>query len=112
MPQPKTLTVTITAYRPIPDQTDNTPNWTSVDSPAIMGICAVSRDLLNDGRVRYGDLIEIPGVGVYKVMDIMNIRHKNWVDILVYNHTQEKLIGFRQFVEIKVLQNARTKVNS
>lgn len=97
------ISVTVTAYRPLAKYTDKTPNWTSLGSPAVMGICAVSQDLLENHTFRYNDLISIPDLGVYKVMDAMNKRHTNWVDILVYTHKQELIIGKRQNVLVRRL---------
>ena len=99
----KELVLTVTSYRPIPAQTDSSPNWTSTGSPAVMGICAASRDLLSDGRLHYGDIVEVPKLGVYKVMDTMNKRHKNHIDILVYTVTQERIVGWRKQVSVKVI---------
>lgn len=99
------LVVTVTAYRPIKAQTDSSPNWTSVGTPAIMGICAASRDLLESGQLNYGDIVSVPKLGVYKVMDTMNARHKKHIDILVYTKAQERIVGWRKQVLI-------TKVNA
>lgn len=99
------IEVTVTSYRPIKSQTDSTPDHTSIGTPAIMGICAASRDLLESGTLNYGDLIDVPGLGIYKVMDTMNNRHTKHIDILVYNITQERLVGWRKSQRVKVLPN-------
>lgn len=98
--KPVELSVTVTAYRPIKAQTDNSPNWTAVGTPAVMGICAASRDLLESGQLNYGDIISVPKLGAYKVMDTMNARHKRHIDILVYTAIQEKIVGWRKNVLI------------
>jgi 3D (Asp-Asp-Asp) domain-containing protein len=95
----------VTAYQPVKAQTDSTPFITSVGSPAVMGICAVSQDMLHDGRIVYGDLVDVPGIGVFKVQDTMNKRFTNSVDILVHDLTQVKLIGKRHNVRIRVIYN-------
>ena len=103
------LLVTVTAYRPIRTQTDSSPNWTSTGTPAVMGICAASRDLLESGQLNYGDIISVPKLGVYKVMDTMNIRHKKHIDILVYTKVQEQIVGWRKNVLIvRVTCNDKT----
>ena len=91
----KWVTVKVTAYRPIKSQTDSTPDFTSINTPAVMGVCAVSQDLLKTGAFHYGDVILVPGLGTYLVMDTMNARHKQSVDILVYTRHQEKIVGVR-----------------
>lgn len=97
--------VKVTAYRPIKSQTDSTPDFTAVNTPAIMGVCAVSQDLLKDGVFKYGDIVLVPGLGVYAVMDTMNARHKKSIDILVYTRLQEKIVGIRPETLIKKLRS-------
>jgi 3D (Asp-Asp-Asp) domain-containing protein len=104
----KNIVVTITAYRPIAKQTDNSPNFTSINTPAVMGVCAVSQDLLAEGAVNYGDLILIPNLGIYMALDTMNARHTKHIDILVYTYKQEKIIGIRKDVGIVVIENELT----
>jgi len=99
------ISVKITAYRPIASQTDTSPDFTSINTPAVMGICAVSQDLLSDGIFNYGDILIVPGLGVYTVMDTMNIRHKKSIDILVYTRNQEKIVGVRPKTLIKKLRS-------
>lgn len=94
--------VTITAYRPVKKQTDASPNWTSIGMPSIQGNCAVSQDLLSNGTVNYGDLLDTP-LGVFKVHDCMNQRYKQHIDILVYTHSQEKLVGWRKHQSIQII---------
>jgi 3D (Asp-Asp-Asp) domain-containing protein len=98
------ITVDVTAYRPIRSQTDGSPNHTSIGTPALMGICAVSQDLIKAGKVNYGEMLFVPGLGLYLVMDTMNPRHTNHVDILVYTKTQEKLVGWRKCQVVKILR--------
>ena len=102
----ETMSLTVTAYRPIAKQTDSSPNWTSVGTPAVMGVCAVSRDLLNSGALLYGDLVEVSNLGVYKVFDTMNIRHKQHIDILVYTVTQERIVGWRRNVTVRKIKRS------
>ena len=104
------LVVTVTAYRPIEAQTDSSPNWTSIETPAVMGICAASRDLLRSGELKYGDVVSVPQLGVYKVMDTMNIRHKKHIDVLVYTKAQERIVGWRKNVPItRIVSNDRNR---
>ena len=101
---PTYLQVTVTAYRPEKKFTDSSPHWTSVGSPTVMGMCAVSQDLLQNGTVQYGDNLDVPGLGVFKVLDTMNPRHRNHVDILVYTKAIERCVGWRRGVSVKVLR--------
>lgn len=96
------IVVTITGYQSRKQYTDTSPLFTSIGSPAIGGICAVSQDLLANGTVHYNDVIEIHGLGMFKVLDTMNPRHTNHVDVLVRNKNEEKVIGWRKHQNITV----------
>jgi len=88
------LDVTITTYNPTKAQCDDTPLITScrahIDTFALrreeLKWCAVSRNLLE--TYHYGDTIEVfikdghMYNGRYKVMDTMNKRFTNYIDIL------------------------------
>lgn len=90
-----TMMVTLTYYQPVPEQCDSTPLITADNSRIDLDKlargeikwCAVSQDLRD--RLPFGSSISIPGLGVYKVRDVMNPRHRNRVDILV--HPDKKL---------------------
>jgi 3D (Asp-Asp-Asp) domain-containing protein len=98
------LLVTMTAYRPVAQQTDDSPTWTSIGDRATKFGVAVSQDMLKDGRVKYGDVLYIPGVGYRIVNDCMNARHKNRIDVLVFTHAEEKKIGERRNVRVYRLE--------
>jgi 3D (Asp-Asp-Asp) domain-containing protein len=98
------IEVSITSYRPIKTQTDSSPNWTSIGEPAVMGNVAASQDLLADGTLHYGDVVLITGLGVFRVNDTMNARHKRHLDILVYTKTQERCVGWRKDVKVRILK--------
>ena len=80
--------VTLTVYNPVESQCDDTPlitaNGTKIDLEKLkkgeIKYCAVSRDLLSE--IPYGSIIYIEGHGEYEVVDTMNKRFKNRVDIL------------------------------
>ncbi len=87
--------MTVTSYRPIESQTDDSPTITSIgDMTTKFGI-AVSQDLLKDKRVKYGDILFIEGYGYRVVNDCMAARHKNAVDLLVLTYAEEKAVGIR-----------------
>lgn len=96
--------LTVTSYRPIPAQTDDSPTWTSIGDRTTRFGCAVSQDLLKSGRVHYGDIIFIQGFGYRVVNDTMNIRHKNHVDLLVLTRDEEKAVGIRHINVYKVAE--------
>ena len=104
-------TLTITSYMPVPEQTDSSPNWTSIGQHVHeMGV-AVSQDLLASGEACYGDVVGIPGYGLKVVNDVMGeTKCAVWVgaecvkrvpirrafDILVFTKKQEAAVGVRR----------------
>lgn len=97
-------TMTLTSYRPIAEQTDDSPTYTSIGDRTTKFGCAVSQDLLKDGLVAYGDVLYVPGYGFRIVNDTMNARHKKHVDLLVFTHNEEKAVGVRHLKVFKVSQ--------
>lgn len=95
-------TLTLTSYQPIPSQTDSSPTWTSIGDRTTRYGCAVSQDLLKSGRVRYGDILYIPGYGYRVINDTMNKRHKNHVDLLVNTRDEEKAVGVRHIAVYRI----------
>lgn len=105
--------LTVTSYRSVPNQTDDTPFHTATGERVSVRGCAVSRDLLKrwGGPLDYGDLLYIDGVGFRFVNDCMAMRHKNAVDIWVETLTDEKRIGVRKNIAVYVVrrnQNGQT----
>lgn len=89
-------TLQITAYRPIPSQTDDSPTWTSIgDRTTIYGM-AVSQDLLRKGVVKYGEILCVDGGPCRVVNDCMGYKARRSVDLLVITHAQEKAIGLHR----------------
>lgn len=78
------LNVTATAYNSVSAQTDSTPDvaaWGDRLTPSTKAI-AVSRDLLNQYGLSYGDRVEIKGMqGEFKVLDKMHPRWRKKIDI-------------------------------
>ncbi|MFW5450493.1 MAG: 3D domain-containing protein [Methylophagaceae bacterium] len=81
--QSKSLEVTATAYTSSPNETDSTPYlaaWGNTLKPGMKAI-AVSRDLLELGLTN-GVEVSIEGLdGSYKILDKMNKRWTNKIDI-------------------------------
>ena len=84
--------LTPTAYRSVPSQTDSSPFITATGEKVHNRGIAVSQDLLkkNGGPLDYGDLVYIEGVGYKFVFDCMNKRHKNRIDIWKATYREEK----------------------
>jgi 3D (Asp-Asp-Asp) domain-containing protein len=93
----------VTAYRSVPQQTDDSPFYTSIGHKTHPYGIAVSQDLLKSGKVKYGDYLCVDTQGCYVVNDTMNPRHINSVDIWVANYAAEKAIPpqRRQVVRVR-----------
>ena len=84
--------VTLTCYRPIKEECDDSPLVTSDGSTINLGHlksgnikwCAVSRDLLYLFPKDKPRKIWIEGYGIYEVKDVMSRRHKHSVDLLIH----------------------------
>jgi len=85
-------TLTCTAYRSVPTQTDDTPYVTSIGHRVNPTVIAVSQDLLKDGIVKYGDVVYVEGTGYRIVQDCMNKRHKKRIDLWVGSKDEESKI--------------------
>lgn len=95
------LEVTATAYTSTRSQTDSTPflaAWNNVLKPGVKSI-AVSRDLLKKGLTN-GSKVTISGLpGEYLVLDKMNKRWENKIDIYMgKNHKKAKEWGKQKVV--------------
>jgi len=87
----------VTSYRSVPNQTDDSPNYTSIGEHVNNHGVAVSRDLLKrgGGPLNYGDLVYIEGFGFKFVNDCMGAQNKQAVDIWVGSYKEEKKIGVK-----------------
>lgn len=83
---------TVTSYRSIKSQTDNSPFYTSIGEHTNVHGVAVSQDLLkqNGGPLSYGDLVYVEKIGYKFVNDCMAKRMHNHIDIWVEEYSQEK----------------------
>ncbi len=85
--------VTMTAYRSVPAQTDDSPFFTSTGEHVRQGGAAVSRDLLCGAcrklhhrcqhpeyarKIHYGDWLYVREVGFLRVNDVMGEREHYW----------------------------------
>ena len=95
------LEVTATAYTSTRSQTDSTPflaAWNNVLKPGVKSI-AVSRDLLKKG-LKNGSKVTISGLpGEYLVLDKMNKRWENKIDIYMgKDHKKAKEWGKQKVI--------------
>lgn len=84
--------IPVTAYRSVPNQTDNSPFLTSIGEHVCKDGVAVSQDLLekNGGPLRYGDWIYIEDIGLKRVNDTMHPRITQHIDVWVKTLGEEK----------------------
>jgi 3D (Asp-Asp-Asp) domain-containing protein len=88
----RVMEVTATAYNSVPEQTYGNPDegaWGDILDPAINSI-AVSRDLLDLG-LTHNTEVEIEGLGTFVVLDKMNKRWENKIDIFMGKDIQNAL---------------------
>jgi 3D (Asp-Asp-Asp) domain-containing protein len=90
--------VTVTAYTSRPEETDDSPHWTADGSLVKRGIIAVSRDILNELGIRYGQRVVLEGYGAMEVRDTMNPRWTRRVDIWSSDLTAARLHGKKEDV--------------
>lgn len=89
----QTASVTITAYSSTRDQCDSTPHITASQKPVRVGSLAVSRDLLKEMGISYGQRVLIPGYGMFEVLDTMHPRWQRRVDIWESDREAALLFG-------------------
>lgn len=93
--------ITVTSYNNIENQTDDTPNVTSTSRPVREGMVAVSRDFLNKGWVRYGDLVYIDCFDKWFIVeDTMNQRFEKRMDVFLFDKQESLKINKKCGVEI------------
>lgn len=93
--------ILITSYNNHTNQTDDTPNITSTSRPVREGMVAVSRDFLNNGWVKYGDLVYIDCFDKwYIIEDTMHERHTKHIDIFLFDKNESIKINKKCNIEI------------
>jgi 3D (Asp-Asp-Asp) domain-containing protein len=100
----KTMEVTATAYNSVESQTKRgdpvTTAWGDKLKPGMKAI-AVSRDLLQEEGIEHGTEVRIKGLpGKYKVLDKMNKRWNEKIDIYMGENVERAKEWGRQEVEI------------
>ena len=94
--------VDCTAYTASEDETDSDPTITASMTKVRPGIIAVSRDLFDQGFV-FGKKVYIEGLGIYTVMDLMNKRYINRIDVFLGNKKEAFAFG-KKAVKISLLE--------
>jgi len=96
--------VRFTAYNNLPGQTNDQPNIGASNRKVFEGSIALSRDILRDYNVKYGDVVCIYTQGkCYIVEDTMNKRYDNKNspgsglrgDIFMYNREEALKVNFK-----------------
>lgn len=126
--------LTVTSYRPVKEQTDNSPFYTSTAEHVRAGGCAVSRDLLcgacrklhrrcerpdNPTKLHYGEWLYIGKYGYRQVNDVMGdyttqrvkgkkvrIPIRRHIDIFVWTLKQERSVGVRKINVFKIKETS------
>ena len=89
--------LSVTAYSPRVIETDSTPFINAFGSPVAEGQIAVSRDLFLAGWV-FERRIWIQDMGVFVIMDRMNVRFKDSIDIFFFSTKRAKAFGRKKLV--------------
>jgi len=101
----------ITAYNNLPEQTDSTPNTMASGRHVYEGAVALSRDLLAQYKIKWGDIVclEKPGL-CYIVEDTMNDRYDNRVTpgsghrVDIFMFSREMALQTNYKTKIKILK--------
>jgi len=108
------LPVTVTGYSSTVDQTDDSPFITAMNTPVRPGILALSRDLLREftpgAPFRFGDVVELEGVGLFQVEDTMNPRYMKRVDIWFGSREAARQWGRRTLYLAKLTPLAQASI--
>jgi len=94
--KPIKISVTITAYNPTKDQCDSTPFITASNTKVREGIVALSRDIEKEFNVKFGDKVEIKGLGVFEFQDRMHKKWKRKVDIFMWHKNKAIKFGKKE----------------
>lgn len=130
-------TLQVTSYRPVPEQTDSSPNYTSIGVHVEPGGAAISRDLLCGAcmrlhrrcdhpnvsdKIHYGQWLYIEDYGFVCVNDVMGdyasekVKGKwkrfpirNHIDIFVKTYKEEASINVKKRKVYKINLNGEIK---
>lgn len=94
----RVMTVSMTAYNSLPEQTDSNPFETAMGTTTRHGIVAMN-------GIPLGTYIKIPelyGDEIFIVEDRMNARYTNRVDVWMENYSDARQFGVKSAVTIEV----------
>jgi len=89
------VVTTVTAYNPVPEQTDSTPCLTANGTD----ICSEPKAIIAANWLPFGTKVQIPdyfGDKIFEVQDRMNQRYSDRVDVLMYDLDEAKKFGKRR----------------
>ena len=98
--------ITITSYNNEERQTDSTPHIMASNRMVYEGAVAISRDLKEKHKLKWGDFVLLDSDRLYVIEDLMNERYKNQVDIFSFDKKWSKKINFKN-QEIKIYKLKR-----
>ena len=96
------MAVTVTAYSPSVDETDSTPYITASNQRVRDGICALSRDIEKQFKLKFGDLIHLEGIGTCEFQDRMHKRKRRQVDLFMWWKRAALRFGVIERVRMRV----------
>ena len=105
-----TRVVKATAYNAVPQQTDSTPEICAWGDRVRPGIIAISRDLEKSGLTR-GKEVHIEGIGNVIVMDRMNRRKRNQIDLYMEKYEDAVEFGVKE-LSITWTEDPKTEQDS
>lgn len=91
----RVVTAVVTAYNPVPEQTDSTPCLTANGTD----ICSEKKNIIAANWLPFGTKVQIPdyfGDKIFEVQDRMNERYSDRVDVLMYDLSEAKNFGRRK----------------
>jgi 3D (Asp-Asp-Asp) domain-containing protein len=91
----RVIPVKVTAYNPVRSQTDSSPLITASNKRVRVGMVALSRDLEREFGFRFGDIVNLDGIGRFVFEDRMNRRKRRHVDILMFNPIEARKFGVK-----------------
>lgn len=89
----RSVPVTLTAYSSSTLECDDDPHLTASSVPVRRGTIAVSRDLMTELGLAFGQKVLIPGYGIFEVQDLMHSRWRRMVDIWYDDRDAALLFG-------------------
>ena len=95
------ITVKVTKYNAVPEQTDDTPTITASNKTIEKGVVALSRDIEEELGLKFGDKIYLKGLGYYIFEDRMNKKWTRRVDIYEKSILEAKKFGIVETELIK-----------